>query len=910
AEALRLWRVPVSGDPLGDPPVPSTSWAGAELAGLVQARLAAVEDHWECVLRLAAGAYAAAGGPSADRAVVAAGALALRQAGTAVVELEAALLRFPLRTRLWELLLVAAFLSAGRGAAADVERRARHTFVAQLEVEPGQWLGGLAEAARRGDLVDRWARRAAPGSTAAPVRTVRAARTRPPVPLTPLLGREHLLQVVGDRLTAPGLVTLTGPGGAGKTRLAVAVAEQQPSGACFVDLSAVEEPARVPDAVAAAVAVRDEPGRELAAALAAALAAEPTLLLLDNCEHLVPAVADLVGRLLARCPGLRVLATSRTALRVAGEVVVPVPPLATPLPGTGHTIAGLAAHPASRLFLDRALARSGRPVPESSADAVARLCAELEGLPLAIELAAARTPLLGVAQIVDRIRVDPQVLASSSTVLPSRHRTLAAAVGSSVEQLDPAARTLFDRLSVWAGGFDADAARAVGGPSAVAALARLVDASLVEAIPAEGPPRPDDARPVPARYRMLVPIRRYALTRLAASGEEARARRAHAAHVVALAERADQRIRGTDQECWLRRLRVEGPNLRAAMRWLSSPAGAVEPHGDLRLAAGLAMYCRLEGRYREGHDWLAAALSRHPDAPAALRARAGIGAAMLAMLLCDYPTAAGHAEAAQEACRAAGDRRGAARVQLILGSVAREQARYADSSAHLATAAALFAEYGDEWGEAQAAQLRGFTAWLHGDLDRAESRLRWSLHRYERLGDPEAEATALMNLGAVALYRGDVERAASLLDAALQRYAALGFPEGVGWAHNLRGLVELRTGRTDRAVVHLAVSLTAHRQVGDRWRTASVLEALAEVARLDGDPVRAARLLGAAAGIRAEIGAPVPDCERAAVDGTVRQVRTALGAERFDAAHGYGRHAALDGLLGPSSAVPAPLAPG
>ena len=179
-------------------------------------------------------------------------------------------------------------------------------------------------------------------------------------------------------------------------------------------------------------------------------------------------------------------------------------------------------------------------------------------------------------------------------------------------------------------------------------------------------------------------------------------------------------------------------------------------------------------------------------------------------------------------------------MELTLGSVARERARYADSSAHLAAAAALFADCGDEWGAAQATLLRGCTSWLSGDLDRAESRLRVSLRRYERLGDPEAEASALMNLGAVALYRGDPDRAASLLDAALQRYAALRFPAGLGWAHNLRGLVELRARRTDRAAGHLRRSLAAHRQVGDRWRTASVLEALAELARLDGDAERGA----------------------------------------------------------------------
>jgi tetratricopeptide (TPR) repeat protein len=375
---------------------------------------------------------------------------------------------------------------------------------------------------------------------------------------------------------------------------------------------------------------------------------------------------------------------------------------------------------------------------------------------------------------------------------------------------------------------------------------------------------------------MLEPIRRHALARLVASGVEVAARQDLATYCLGLAERADARLRGAAQERWLSRLRAEDANLRSAMTWLAEAGAGGPAHGDLRLATALSMYCRLEGHYRDGHRWLAGALSRHPAAPPALRARAGIGAAMLAMLRCDYPAAIEHAELARTACRGTGDRRTEARVEVILGSVAREQARYGESACHLATAGAIFAECGDEWGEAQTTELRGFTAWLAGDLDRADSRLRASLRRHERLGDSLAAASALMNLGAVALYQGDIDRASALLDAALRRHSAIGFPEGVGWAHNLRGLVELRGGRTRQAAGHLRISLAEHRRVGDLWRTASVLEALAEVARLEGEPIRGARLLGAAYRIRAETGAPVPACERPDVEATERALRAQL----------------------------------
>ncbi|WP_329102361.1 hypothetical protein OG792_23685 [Micromonospora sp. NBC_01699] len=1005
--ALRLWRTPLHSEPLGGSAPRPSGWVAGEVGRLVQSRIAAIEERWECALRLALAAQAAAGQPAVDRASVIDGLAAARTAVAAIGELEAALARHPLRVRLWELLLVAAAVGTGRRSAAQVERRARETFREQLGVEPGERLRALAAAAQRGDLAQRWP--STHGSDPVSRLVDRAKSQAPlPVPMTPLLGRDALLAVVNQRLATQRLVTLTGPGGAGKTRLAVAAASRF-GAAWFVDLTAVESPVRVPEAVAAALGVRAEPGRDVADTLAEEIGWTPALLVLDNCEHLVAGVAELVDRLLHRCPGLLVLATSRVPLRLHTEAVVAVPTLALPPEPTGNTIASLAAHPATRLFLDRARSRSGRPVPEASADAVAQLCAELDGLPLAIELAAAHTSVLGVGEIVTRLRTDLRLLASPDPTAPQRHRTLAAAVETSVERLDPGARALFERLAVCPGGFDSETARAIAGPDAPDALAALVESSLVVAAPLAAPPLPAtlppavapptpppavplpslrwsatapvptsatapatatatapastptptsagppaltpagppaptpagppaftpagpppsagypasmagyastpisghlfptvfappdppaDDPPLPVRYRMLAPIRRHAMTRLGAGAGEAAARTALAAHCLALAEYADAHLRGPEQEWWLRRLRAEAANMQAAMSWLSEAGAGAPPHAELRLAAALARYCRLDGHYRDGHRWLAEALVRHPDAPTPMRAGAGAAAAMLAMLSCDYPAAMEHAEAALGGYRQVGNRAGVARVLLTLGSIAREQARYVDSTVYLATAAATFAEYGDEWGEAQTAQLRGFTAWLSGDLDRADSRLWVSRRWYEQLGEPRAEAEALMNLGAVALYRGDTDRAASLLDVALRRYSVLGFPEGVGWAHNLRGLVELRGRRTDRAAAHLLTSLAAHRQVGDRWRTASVLEALAEVARLDGAPGRGARLLGAAARIREEIGAPVPACERPDTEATARAIRSQLGDAGFTAAHEYGRDAPLDTLL-------------
>jgi predicted ATPase/DNA-binding SARP family transcriptional activator len=868
--ALGRWAGGLDETPLAGRSV--HGWAAARVARLREMRLVALEDRWESALRLAAAARRAAGAAVVNAAVVAVERSAAHSAVAAVTELTTAVRLHPLRERLWELLLVAHFLAGHRGEAIAAYERAEQVFAEQLGVAPGERLRSVAQAVVAGDVGDGSVSFGASAVGQVPPQVTRTAvQASLPVSLTPLIGRGELLPVVAARLAGHRLVTLTGPGGSGKTRLAIAVAGRMAgAGAWFVDLSAVDSPVRVPSAVAAALGVREEARSDPVDGIAEQIGDGARLMVLDNCEHVLAGCAELVRRLLPACPALRVLATSRAPLRLPDEAVVPVPPLAVPAPDiTGYALADLREVPAARLFLDRAVARLGRPLPESDAPAVAALCIELDGMPLALELAAARTPLLTVPELATRLRADLGLLSSPDPTAPPRHRTLAATVESSVSHLEPAARELFQRLSVFPGGFDAEAAAAVHATGA-RLLPALAAASLIE--PAgQG-----------SRFRMLSTLRRCAQAMLARSGDEIPARRAQAAYLLAVAERADERLHGADQERWLAILGAEWANLRAALSWLGEAGAAGIPYGDLRLAAATATYCHMRGLYRDGYGWLAAALARRPAAPAPLLAKAATGAAMLAMLLCDYRASREHAERAREAYRVTGDRAGAARVELILGSVAREQARYAESTAHCDAAAALYAESGDEWGETRAVQLRGFAAWLAGDFDRAEPRLHACLRRFEVLGDVEAGAATLVHLGAVAHYRGDTDRAATLLDAGLERYAALGFPEGVAWAHNLRGLVDLRGGRTERAATHLTHSLTVHRRVGDRWRTASVLEALAEVAWLRGEPRRAAGLLAEAARIRADIGAPVPACERADLAATEAAVRAALGEDAVD----------------------------
>lgn len=906
--ALRRWRTrePAAGCRLA-------GWAEQARSSLSELRLTALEDRWDAVLREAAAAVRAAGAPLADRAALAAEAAAVATGQAAIEALSPEAEARPLRERVCELLMIAHAITGHRRAGLRRYAATERAFAGQLGVAPSERLREVAAAVRAGELGDR----AAPPDLVPEPPPGPAVFAPLPVPLTPLIGRDALLCVLADRLAGHRLVTLTGPGGAGKTRLAVAAAAREAGDeAWFVDLSAVDSPVRVPAVVAAALGVRDESGRDAVDGTADRIGPGRRLLVLDNCERLVAGCAELVDRLLDRCPGLRVLATSRAPLGSAAEVVLPVPPLAVPAPRAAYRVADLARVPAARLFLDRAAARSGRPVPESAAGAVAQLCVELDGLPLALELAAARTPLLSVPELVARLRGDVGLLRSSDPNAPARHRTLVAAVESSLAPLGPQARELLRRLSVFSGGFDADGAGAVH-PAGARLLPVLAAASLVEPIdPRPAAPSVDLAvaqgsMPVKSdivtcatarstkRYRMLAPIRRCAAAMLVEAGEEPAVLRAHATYHLALAERAEPHLRGPDRDGWLARLTADWANVRAALAWLAEAGAAGPPHGDLRLAAAVATYCYLRGQYRDGRGWLIAAMARHPAAPADLRARAATGAALLSMLLSEYAEARRHASVAAAACRDSGDLASLARVETILGAVAREQARYAEAAAHCDAAAARYADCGDPGGQARAVQMGGFVAWLAGDLEVAEPRLRDCLRRFDSLGDAEAGAAAVVHLGAVAHYRGDSDRAAALLDAGLERYAALGFPEGVAWAHDLRGRVDLRGGRLDRAAVHLGRSLTLHRSVGDRWRTASLVEGMAELARLRDAPGRAAALLAHAAAIRDAIDAPVPACERAGVAASEAAVRAVLGDERYGWAAATGRSATLDELLGP-----------
>ncbi|MDX3661902.1 BTAD domain-containing putative transcriptional regulator [Streptomyces sp. ID05-26A] len=721
--ALTLWR----GDPLTDCAV--SEWASAEITRLHEARLAAEEALAQ--QEIGRGAY-----------------------GAAAAQLERLVVGHPLRERFWELLADAQLRDGRRADALSTIRRARKVLVDELGVDPGRGLRAVE---------------------------AEALACPPPDSDTGLVGRQRETQDVVRLLEKSRLVTLTGPAGCGKSRLAQHVTPSS----TVVDLTSAS---CVEDAVAVAFAITT---RELSTLGNA-------LMVLDNCEHLRAACAAFVEA----HPQLRVLATSREPLAVPGETVYPLPPLAVPDPDVHRSLAELAAYDAVRLFLDRA----AHTYTDADAPAIAQLCAALDGLPLALELAAARTSVLTPAQIVRRLRDRFGLLGP-----------LRAAIAWSHDLLTSSERTLFADLAVCAGGFPADLVEALA--SSLDALTGLVAKSLVRVSRVAGE----------TRFSMLETVHAFAMEQR--SSAHARA----ADFFLCLAERAEADPTGT----LLNELRVEHANLRRTMEWFKSTGDAGK---ILRLVVALARYWHRTGNYGEGRQWLNVAL----ESSGPLRGKALASAAALALLECDYPSAVRYAEDGLET-----DPSLAGRLHRLLGSVARERGHYEAALHHYQEAACA----SNPMNAAYARQLAGATSWLSGDLVVAEADLQASLKSLRELGDRRGATSSLAYLGAVAWYRGDAVRARRMLDEALDTFGELEFKEGIAWALNLLGVVEQGTGNPRAARPLLERSLTLHRELGDRWREASVLEALAR-------STGRRELLSEAAAIRTRIGAPVPTVER------------------------------------------------
>jgi non-specific serine/threonine protein kinase len=751
-----------------------------------------------------------------------------------------------------------------RGRRRWPQRATVRLLVCALALDPER-SAALAAAAARPRRPDR--------GRPAPVRAAAGGGSRGsgvglPAPLTSFVGREHELDAVGRLLASKRLITLTGPGGMGKTRLALRAASDaqvaQADGVWLADLGSLADPALVPQVVAAAVGVREEPGQPLLTTLTDALRRKRLLLVLDNCEHLLDAAARCAAALLRACPGVRVLATSREALGLAGETVWTVPPLTVPPDGrrggpggTDDALDGgaLARYAAVRLFADRAV--SVRPefaLSPETATAVAQICARLDGIPLAIELAAARTRVLPPRQLLERLEDRFRLLTGGSRTALERHRTLRATVDWSYDLLDERERRVFARLSVFVGGWTLEAAEAVAAGGGIApadvldALSRLVETSLVTF--AE---QPDGA----ARYRLLETLRLYGRQELAASGEEAAVRERHAAHVLAHAEAQSRRTQGASTLAardfgWFAR---ETDNVRAALDWLRDRGDAER---GLRLGAFLDVEWLALGQLSEGRARLSALLALPAaQAPTRRRARALVALARLARHQGDYAEARARFAESGAVARSAGDR---------------EQEIWA-----LYYLAELDVRLGDfEAGRRGVAALRAAAAVL---------------------GDAGWHADAEHLLGLIALHGGAYAAARAHLEVPLAAWRAEG--TGTNTALVLRALGRAALGQGDRAAAraYFAECLTAAREHGRPAMAAGALHGFAALAAAEGDAARAARLAGAAEALYEAGEACLDPSEVALMERELAPARRALGPVRYAAARAAGRTSPPDGAV-------------
>lgn len=808
--------------------------------------------------------------------------------------------------------------------------------------------------------------------------------TNLPVQLTSFVGREQEIAAVRRVQAGTRLLTLTGTGGCGKTRLAVAAAVEvlwaYPSGVWFVDLAPLPGPPRgqpgiaasppafdtlalVSQTVAATLQIQTTGRHPITETLITALKPRRLLLVLDNCEHLLPACAELAVTLLRACPKLEIMATSREVLGISGETIWRVPPMA--LPESGNRGRGLAVgvgipapspsipapHPpadAVRLFVERARLQwpEWAPAPDE-VEAVAALCRRLDGMPLAIELAAARIAALTVEQIAERLDDRFGLLTSGGRGAVPRHQTLLAAMDWSHDLLTGPEQVVLRRLAVFAGGFTLEAAEAISGagheesgqrerrdsrlypmpPSDVLdLLAQLVGKSLVIA------ERQGEA----VRYRLLETVRQYAQQKLDDAEESAVVRERHHDWCLTLAATAEREFYGPRESEWLARLESEHDNLRIALLW-SLGSGQQVGERALRLAAALERFWDVRGHLSEGRQWLARLLAAAGEAATAARAVALRGAGNLAfhqgdltaahalmtecLLLCreledaggvadaeamlgkiacrrgDYDHARAFLEASLTHGRGQGDQLVMATAYANLGVIALWQGEYDRAHTCIEASLAIHRALGNKQGIAVILDDVATLAAERGDGERAKAALEESLKLFRELGNPSGVALMLGDLGMRAWQQGERERGAALVQESVDLYRALGERTGIARVLGYQSAIALFQRQYDVAEERAGECLTLYRETGDLWAIGRFLPVLAGARFACGQAEQAASLMAGAAALRERASTRLPVAFQSVHDRTIDALRRSLGDQRFTAAWAAGAAAPIEDAL-------------
>ena len=693
--------------------------------------------------------------------------------------------------------------------------------------------------------------------------TPRSGDSAAPLPrfLTPFIGREQLgatLRTLLQRQDAP-LVTLTGPGGVGKTRLAVRVAASLgqvfPDGVAFVSLVAVRDPELVLPEIASVLGIREVGERPMAARLAQVLGERQALLVLDNLEQVLPAAPALAG-LLAACPNLTILATSRAPLGISGERAFHVPPLTLPEDAASvPALADLVHVEAVNLFVERAQAAQAEfALTAQNAEAVTEICRRLDGLPLAIELAAARVRMLPPQALLARLDRQLPLLTSGARDVPQRLRTMRDAIAWSYDLLDPEEQAFFRRVATFSGGFTLEAAEFVsegddrGFPFDL--LASLVDKSLL---------RQESLADAEARYTLLETVREFGVEQLEAIGEAAEVAQRHAAWCLALGQQAAAELVGPEQRAWAERLDREAANLRGALATFLERA----PEQALGLANSLLIFWFLRGHLREGASWLERSLAGAEAARPDARAFGMFGAGLLTWASGDFPQAIRLAERAQAYATAQG---------LVFQEALAHYLRFLVTLEERETASTL------EHGEAAITLMRqvGNRSWL---------------------------AYILSDVGEHLVEYGDPARGAALLAEGVQLHRELGNKQGLGNKLSDTALMKHSAGDEAGAARTYAESIRLLREGGDTWYLATPVGGLAAVAMSAGRPVQAARLIGAAGAMRERSGAALWPKERERFLQTERDARAALGEATYLRDVAAGRALPLASVIAEAMAV-------